>query len=347
MKAAFLTGIGQVEIRDVPRPELTGQRDVLLRVCAVGVCGSDVHYYTTGRIGEHVVEFPWVVGHEPAGVVAEAGSEVTGLAPGQRVVIEPAISCGQCDQCRRGRRHTCLHIAFISSPTERPGALADCIVMPAEACYPMPDGMTMAQGALTEPLSIGLYAQRLAAAPPGAAIAILGTGPIGLSVLLALRDAGPATIYATDLLEPRLALARRFGAEWTASPGQRDIVAAIGEREPHGLDVVFECAGEQSTLDQAVDLLRPGGTLLMIGIPETERVSFNIDRLRRKEIRIQNVRRQNECVAPAIERVASGAIDVDPLVTHRFPLEEAQAAFDLVANYRDGVVKAVIDVNEE
>ena len=135
--------------------------------------------------------------------------------------------------------------------------------------------------------------------------------------------------------------------DWTASPGQRDIVAAIGEREPHGLDVVFECAGEQSTLDQAVDLLRPGGTLMMIGIPETERVSFNIDRLRRKEIRIQNVRRQNECVAPAIERVASGAIDVDPLVTHRFPLEQAQAAFDLVASYRDGVVKAIIDVNEE
>ena len=346
MRAAFLTGIRHFEIRDVPRPEIREPDDVLLRVCTVGVCGSDVHYYTTGRIGEHVVEFPWVVGHEPAGVVEAVGPAVTGLSPGQRVVIEPAISCGRCDQCRRGRRHTCLSISFISSPTERPGALAEHIVMPAENCYPMPDPMTMAQGSLAEPLSIGLYAQRLAANPPEARMAILGVGPIGLSTLLAIQHAAPSTVYATDLLEPRLALARQLGAAWTGNPRREDVVAAIRGREPDGLDFVFECAGEQETLDQALDLLRPGGTLMAIGIPEAERVSFNIDQLRRKEIRIQNVRRQNDCVAPAIDLVARGAIDVDPLVTHRFGLERVQEAFELVAGYGDGVVKAIIDVAE-
>ncbi len=347
MRACYLTGLRTLEVREAPKPAPRQPDDVLLRVCAVGVCGSDVHYFTAGRIGAHVVEFPWIVGHEPAGVVEEVGDAVENVRPGDRVVIEPAISCGRCDQCRAGRPHTCRAISFISSPTERPGALAEYLVMPARNCLPMPDGMTMAQGALTEPLSIGVYAQRLAANPPGASVGILGAGPIGLSVLLAVQAAAAGVCYVTDLLDARLAMARRFGAAWTGDAGKEDVVSAILAREPEGLDFVFECAGEQETLDQALDLLKPGGLLLMIGIPETDRVSFNIDLLRRKEIRIQNVRRQNQCVQAAIDLIAEGRVNPDPLVTHRFPLDRAQDAFELVADYADGVIKAIIDVTED
>lgn len=345
MKAAFLTGIGRIEIRDAPDPKLTRPGDVLLRVATVGVCGSDVHYFRAGRIGCQVVEYPWMVGHECAGRVVEVGAEVKHLEVGQRVAVDPLISCGQCDQCRQGRQHTCRNQRFLGCPGQLPGALAECLVLPAECCHPIPEAMTFVRATLVEPFSIGLYAQRRAGAPPGAALAVLGSGPIGLCVLLACRAAGAGAVYVTDLVEERLELARRCGASWTANPRRTDIVAATRELEPLGLDYVFECAGEQETLDQGVALLKPGGTLLIVGIPEDVRISFNIDLLRRKELRIENVRRQNQCLAPAIEMVARGAVDLDPLATHHFPLAEAQAAFELVAGYRDGVVKAIIHLS--
>jgi L-iditol 2-dehydrogenase len=179
---------------------------------------------------------------------------------------------------------------------------------------------------------------------PGATIAILGSGPIGLCVLLASRAACDCTVFATDLLDERLKMARRCGATWTGNPNQLDVVRAIRQLEPRGVDFVFECAGQQETLDQAIELLKPGGTVLMIGIPEVDRVSFSIHTMRRKEIRLQNVRRQDQCMAPAIELVSKGDINLDQLVTHHFPLAETKKAFDLVADYRDGVVKAVVHV---
>jgi L-iditol 2-dehydrogenase len=345
MKTAFLTGLRQMEIREAPEPKLTGPRDVLLRIDTVGVCGSDVHYYATGRIGSLVVEYPFVVGHECAGTVLEVGAEVTDVSVGQRVAVDPLVTCGQCDQCRAGRTHTCRHQRFLGCPGQLPGSLCEYLVMPAECCYALPDSMSLAQAVMVEPFSIGLYAQRMARARPGAKIAILGSGPIGLSVLLALRAAGEYTIYATDLIRERLEVARRCGADGVGNPRREDIVAAFSQLEPLGMDLVFECAGQQETLDQGVELLKPGGRLLMVGIPEVERVGFSIHTLRRKELRLENVRRQNQCMAPAIELIARGAVDVDQLVTHHFPLAETQAAFDLVAGYHDGVVKALIHVS--
>jgi len=178
----------------------------------------------------------------------------------------------------------------------------------------------------------------------GGTAAILGSGPIGLSVLMANRVVCPGRTYLTDLLDHRLELATRCGADWTGMPTRENIVKSILEREPEGLDCVFECAGQQETLDQAVELLKPGGTLVMVGIPDTNRVSFKVDPFRRKEIRLQNVRRQNGCTSSAIDLVARGAVDVVPLVTHNFPLDETKAAFDLMADYEDEIVKAIIHV---
>jgi L-iditol 2-dehydrogenase len=197
---------------------------------------------------------------------------------------------------------------------------------------------------VVEPLSIGLYAQRMSQLAPGSKIAILGAGPIGLCTLLACRAAADCTAYVTDLLAERRKLASKLGADWTGSPRDMDIVKTIANTEPLGLDFVFECAGEQETVDQGIELLKPGGTLLIVGIPEQDRISFPIHTLRRKELTIQNVRRQNECMADAIEMVASGRVNIDPLITHQFPLSATQAAFDLVADYQDGVVKALIHI---
>jgi len=346
MKAAFLTGIRQMEIRETSPPEISDPRGVLLRVGVVGVCGSDVHYYTTGRIGSLVVHYPEWTGHECAGSVVAVGDQVKNLTVGQRVAVDPLIPCGHCDQCLSGREHTCRNQNFLACPGQGPGALAEYLVMPERSCFAIPEGMTLVEAAVVEPLSIGLYAQRLAKMQPGAKIAILGSGPIGLCVLLASRAACDCIAYATDLLDERLAMARHCGATWTGNPKQIDVVRAIRQLEPRGVDYVFECAGQQETLDQAIELLRPGGTVLMIGIPEVDRVSFSIHTLRRKEIQLQSVRRQNQCMAPAIELVSRGDINLDQLVTHHFPLAETKKAFDLVADYRDGVVKAVVHVCE-
>jgi L-iditol 2-dehydrogenase len=338
MKAALLTGIRQIEIRDVPRPALARPDDVLLRIEAIGVCGSDLHYYNTGRIGAQVFQFPERIGHECAGIVMEVGPAVKGLEPGQRVALDPLLNCGCCDQCLSGRPHTCRNQAFLGCPGQAPGAFTEFLIMPAHCCYPVPEGMSAAEAVAAEPLSIGIYARRLAAAAPDAKIAILGCGPIGLCTLLA----EPAMAYMTDLIDERLDLARRCGAVWTGNPDRIDVAAAIREREPLGVDFVFECAGKQRALDQAVPLLKPGGALVIAGIPEEDRISFDIHNLRRKEIRILNVRRQNECVRPALRLLSSKPDVFAPLITHHFDLAETKAAFDLVAGYRDGVVKAIV-----
>lgn len=345
MKAAFLTAIRRLEIRETPDPGRPGRGQVLLRVETVGVCGSDVHYYTTGRIGSQVVKFPERIGHECAGRVVETGEGVTGLRAGQRVAVDPLIPCGECDQCRAGREHTCRRQQFLGSPGQAPGALAEYLLMPARCCYPAPESMDASQAAMIEPFSIGLYAQRLAETQPGSKITILGSGPIGLCVLVACRAASKCTLYSTDLLPERLEAARRLGAAWTGNPQQTDIVAALRQLEPEGVDFAFECAGEQETLDEAVKILKPGGKLAMVGIPETDRITFDPHVLRRKEIQILSVRRQNHCTADAIEVVANRTVNLDSLVTHHFPLAEANAAHDLVARYADGVIKAMIHVS--
>jgi threonine dehydrogenase-like Zn-dependent dehydrogenase len=218
--------------------------------------------------------------------------------------------------------------------------------MPEASCFPLPEGMTQVEAAISEPLSIGVYALKLFGKPlRDLKVGIFGVGPIGLSVMLPALAQGVRELYVTDKIDERLELARSAGAAWCGNPDKMDIVAEISASEPLLLDVVFECCGQQDALDQAIEMLKPGGKLMLIGIPETDRVSFNIDLLRRKEICIQNVRRQNHCVQAAIDMIANKDFDVNRMVTHNFSLEDTQKAFDLVAGYRDGVVKAMIHIN--
>jgi len=267
------------------------------------------------------------------------------------VVVEPAVSCHECDQCRQGRENTCFNLRFLGTPGQGNGCLCEYIVMPQENCFPINGTLTLEQGVLCEPFTIAVYSVKQSAAwlTPSqifrdAKIAILGSGPIGLSCMVAARAEGIEYIYMTDKLDYRVQIAQKNGAVWAGNPNREDVVKAILEREPLGMDIVYECAGQQETLDEAVELLKPGGRLMLIGIPRIERVSFLIDRLRRKELTIINVRRQNKCTQVAIDLIASGKAKVDFMITHRFELVRAQEAFDMVAGYRDGVVKAVIEI---
>lgn len=346
MKAMKLTGIRKMEMMEAPDPKIVQPDDVLIRMKVVGVCGSDVHYYENGQIGSQVVTYPFTVGHEGAGVVAAVGPGVQTIHVGDRIAVEPAMSCGQCDQCRVGRPHTCRKLRFLGCPKQAEGCLSEFIVMPEACCFKITDNTTFDEAAISEPLAIGVYAVKSAIPMQGAVIGILGVGPVGLSVLLPAKAQGARKIYVTDKIDRRLELAKKAGAAWGGNPDREDVVAGLQKLEPGGLDVVFECCGQQEAMDQALEMLKPGGKLMLIGIPPLcERVSFKIDKLRHKEICIQNVRRQNHCVRPALDMIARQDFDVRVMATHRFALQDAQAAFDLVAAYRDGVVKAMIDMD--
>lgn len=344
MKAYKLTGIRRMEMMDVPQPEINDDHEVLIQMARVGVCGSDVHYYVTGQIGSQVVQYPFTVGHEGAGVVSAVGKAVTRVRPGDRIAVEPAMPCYRCDQCLAGRPHTCRKLRFLGCPGQSEGCLSEYLVMPEDSCFPIPEHMTLDEAALSEPLAIGVYAVKQSIPMTGARIGILGSGPIGLSVLLPALSQGAAAVYMTDKLDSRLEVARRAGATWTGNPLSMDVVAAITTAEPLLLDVVFECAGEQETVDQALQLLKPGGKLMLIGIPPTlDKYGFSVDLMRRKEICIQNIRRQNHCCQAALDMIARRDFDVNIMQTHCFSFAETAKAFDLVAGYRDGVVKAMIE----
>lgn len=343
MKKVVLSGIRKFELTEVAKPQIEARGDVLLKVQAVGVCGSDIHYFREGKIGSQIVDFPFTVGHECSAVVEDVGEDVGRVKRGDLVAVDPCISCGECEQCKSGREHTCLNQRFLGSPGQADGSLQEYIVLPEHSCYPVPRSFTPELAALVEPLSIGYYAVSfLPRLNQVRAAAILGVGPIGLGVMQFLKSAGVTKVYATDKLDYRLEVAGKLGASWIGNPESQDIVAGVKRADDVFPEVVFECCGEQEALDQGIEILRPGGTLFIVGIPEPNRISFDINLLRRKEITIQNVRRQNKSVQPVIDLVSSGRIDPAFMVTHKFGLDRTAEAFDAVAEYKDRVIKAVV-----
>lgn len=328
---------------ELPMPKIAEDTDVLIQMTVVGVCGSDVHYYTMGKIGSQVVQYPFPVGHEGAGIVVEVGSAVTRVKPGDRIAIEPAMPCGKCDQCKVGRPHTCRKLRFLGCPGQAEGCLMEYIVMPEDSCFPISENLTYTEAAISEPLAIGLYAVNQSIPLEGATIGILGFGPIGMSVFLSAVAKGAKKIFVTDLVDERLQMAKECGAIWVGNPEKTDIIREVKEIEPLLLDVVFECCGKQEAIDQSIELLKPGGKLMVIGIPALDRLSFAVDPMRHKEICIQNVRRQNHSVEEALELMEKKLIDVGKMPTHRFPFSRTKEAFDLVTEYRDGVMKAMVD----
>jgi L-iditol 2-dehydrogenase len=342
MRASLLIGIKQLETREVATPKIVDDSDVLVRIKTVGVCGSDIHYYTTGRIGSQVVRFPFIIGHETSGIVEETGKKVTRVIPGQRVAIDPAVSCGHCDQCKCGRENTCRALRFMGAPGQLDGCLCEYIVITEKSCYPLVQSMAFEQATIAEPLAIGVYSVERSPLMASSNVAVLGVGPIGMCVFSALRTKSIGKVYVTDKIEERLAFSKQLNPAWSGNPDRSNIAVEISKREPLLLDIVYECSGDPAAISQAVELLKPGGTLVIVGITETDEISFPIHELRRKELTILNIRRQSHCTQKAIDMIAQHPIIADSMITHRFRLEETALAFDLVANRSDGVMKAMI-----
>ena len=343
MKAMVLTDLLKIEIVERPDPEIKKPDDVLVRMKSVGICGSDIHYYKEGRIGNQVVKFPFTLGHEGAGIVEKTGPAVQNVKPGDRIAFDPSMPCFKCDQCLAGRPHTCRNILFIGCPDQAEGCLSEFIVIPSSSCYPIANNISFEQAALSEPLSIGVYATMLGGNMKNARIAILGSGPIGISVMLSAVHNGAAKVYMTDLLEERLLLAKSMGADWTGNPDKEDIVSFINDKEPLQLDVVFECCGKQEALDQALTLLKPGGKLVLVGVPAFDNWIIGTNDMRKKELSIQNLRRQNEALHTTLELISGGKVKPERMMTHTFSFDRVAEAFDLVAGYKDGVMKAMIN----
>jgi L-iditol 2-dehydrogenase len=343
LKKVVFKGIKKLEVTNVEKPKLINPWDVLLKIGTVGICGSDMHYFNEGKIGDQLVHYPFTPGHEGSGKVVEVGSEVSRVKVDDIVAIEPAVSCHKCSQCLSGREHTCLNQKFLGSPGELDGCLAEYIIVPEKNCYPVPKNMNSEEAALVEPLSIGYYSVSfLKDLKNIKSAAILGVGPIGMGVMICLQNHGINEICATDKLDYRLSAAKDAGAKWIGNPDKVDVVSSFKNFNAEQFDVVFECCGKQEAIDQAVDILKPGGMLLIVGIPEVNRISFNINNIRRKEIRIQNVRRQNKSIQPVIDLIASRKLRPNFMVTHRFQLDDSISAFKTVEEYDDGVIKALI-----
>ncbi len=343
MKAARLHGALDLRLEQVPEPPAPGPGEVLLAVRAVGLCGSDLHYWTDGRIGDTPLTDPLIPGHEPAGEVLAVGPGVTGLAPGDRVAIDPALHCGHCEWCLDGNPNLCPHVRFFGTPPID-GALRERLVHPAEALYRLPDGLDFIDGALAEPLGVAVHAVDLAHLRPGQTAAVLGCGPIGLATLLVARLGGAGPIWATDLLAERRATAARLGADdvFEAADGAavEAILAATGGR---GVDVVFECATSVQTQLEATRVAAIGGCVVLVGIPPEDRFELQHSVARRKGLTVKFARRMRAVYPRALALAARVALDLRALATHRFPLEASAAAFELAAAQADGVIKAVVE----
>jgi L-iditol 2-dehydrogenase len=250
-----------------------------------------------------------------------------------------------------GRENTCYNLRFLGTPGQGGGCLCEYIVMPQQCCYPTGGAITLEQAVVTEPLSIAAYSVSRAEMSVNANIAIFGAGPIGLCTFVSAKAeivkmpyGNANACYMTEKIPERIEAAKKAGATWVGNPDNQDVVKEILKQQPYGVDVAYECAGQQETIDQCVEVLRPGGKLILTGIPRFERISLAIDKIRRKEITIVNIRRQNKCTQKAVDLIAEGKVNVDFMITHRFSLEQTKEAFDLVGGYQDGVIKAIISL---
>lgn len=326
-----------------PRPE-PGPDDVLVRVHRVGICGSDVHYYTHGRIGSFVVERPLVLGHETAGVIEAVGSDVSPARIGERVAIEPGVPDRTCEWCRAGRYNLCPNVAFLATPPYD-GSFADYLVTPSDFAFGLPANVSLDEGALVEPLSVGVYAVRRSGLLPGQSVAVVGAGPIGLVTMQVARAAGAGRIIAIDREAARLTTAAALGATETIDASSSDAEATVAELTGgRGVDVVFEAAGSPLTCALAVRLAVRGGTVVNIGLPPEDNFPYPLVLAMAREIDVKTIFRYANVYPAAIALIASGRVDVRSLVTHRFTLERAEDALRLADSRADGVIKAMVEI---
>lgn len=350
MTAARLYGPKDLRVDQVPHPGAPGPGQVLLRIKAVGICGSDLHTYQDARIGDTPIESPLILGHEFAGIVEEVGSgviedgEFNVLQPGTRVAVDPAQPCGRCEMCEHGHPNLCRRLHFCGLYPDA-GSLSQWMLVPAHTCFPVSNQIDDAAAALLEPLGVAIHATDLAKTRIADSAVILGAGSIGLCLLQTMSAAGAQPVYVVDQFPWRLAVAEKLGAI-PINFREQDPVAAIQQAtNGRGVDIAIEAAWADHSVQWCAEMARLGGRLVLVGIPGNNRLEMNHATARRKGLSIYMSRRMKHVYPRAIKLVESGAVNMNALISHRFPLEDAPQAFALNDAYQDQVVKVIIDID--
>ncbi len=339
MRALRLCEPRDLRVLDEPMPR-PRSGEVLLRIRSVTICRSDLHWYEYGRIGDTISHEPLVLGHEFCGEVVQVPPGVEGIGPGDLVAVDPAVSCGRCRYCREGNPNLCANLLFAGIPP-MDGALQEYMTYRPEFLYRLPAGFSADDGALLEPLGVAIHAWDLGRLRVGETVAILGCGPIGLLLVQLALISGAARVLAVEPLAYRRDLAADLGGI-PLSPEDDLAVRAAECTGGHGVDVAIEVAGTLAAQEQAAQMVKRGGTVVLIGIPPQDRVMMTHHLVRRKGLTIKLDRRMKLTYPRAITLVERGMIDLSAMITHRFSLEQADAAFRMVRDYSDGVIKAVV-----
>ncbi len=339
MPAAIMRGPHHIELGEVARPK-PGPGQVLLRVRANSICGSDLHYYNEGRIGSAVVTGDFIPGHEFAGQIVGDSGEAFGLPGGTLVAVDPAQPCHHCPWCHEGEYHLCPNMTFVGAPPHA-GAMAEYIAVPASSVFTVPPGFTASQAALLEPLGVAMHALDLANLRPGTHLAVLGAGPIGLYVLMLARLCGALTLSVIEPLAYRRDKALELGAT-AVYPDVGRYLEAVADTPRRGADVVIEATTSPDGPRHATEAARIGGKVVLVGIPDGDEFSLTGSLVRRKGLTIKLSRRMGDIYPRAIEYVRSGLVDVNAIVTHTLPLSEVGAAFEMLSQYQGGVIKVVL-----
>lgn len=343
-KAAIFYGVDDIRIEKIEMPKVS-PNDVLIEVKAVGICGSDLHYYKEGKIGIHVPTKGHILGHECAGEIVEVGKEVKDKKVGDRVAVEPGVPCRKCKLCKEGRYNLCKNMMFRSHPTPVcEGAFVEYLISPADFAYKIPDIMSYEEGAMLEPLAVGMQATERGEIKAGDRVAILGCGPIGLSTLQAAKARGAAEVYMTDLLKKRLTKAKELGASAAIDVSIEDPVKAIQElTDDEGVDVVIEAVGSVKVYQQSTGLARRGGIVVFVGMTAEMMIPLNIFDIIDKGLDVRGVFRYANVYPAGIALASTGKVNMKALITHRFPFDEIAKAMDFAYKQKKNLLKVVLN----
>ncbi|WP_435178331.1 NAD(P)-dependent alcohol dehydrogenase [Halorussus sp. AFM4] len=331
MRTAVLTEPGRFEIEDRPRPD-PGPDEVVVAVGEVGICGSDLHYYERGRIGDYVVEESLVLGHESAGEVVGVGDAVSDLEAGDRVALEPGVPCRRCERCKRGEYNLCPDVTFMATPPDD-GAFAEYVAWPTDFAHRLPDEVSIREGALCEPLSVGLHAARRGEVGAGDSVLVTGAGPIGLLAMAAARAAGATTVVVADVVEAKRRRATERGADAVVDPGEEDLAEAVrAETDGEGVDVVIEASGAESAIRGSLDAVRRGGTVVFVGLPTEAAIPLDVGDIVDSELDVRGSFRYRNAYPAAIDLVADGAVDLAGIVDFAADLADVDDAFRRAAD---------------
>lgn len=340
MKVAELAGLHQFRLTEAATPLEPGPGEIQVAVKAIGICGSDIHYFAEGSIGDTACVYPMVLGHEPAGVVRKTGPGVSGWEPGDPAVLEPAMYCYHCEFCITGHHNVCANIRFLSTPGE-PGFFREFVNLPARNVLPLPGNLSCREGTLVEPLSVVLNSMKFAALRPGETAAVLGGGPIGLLTVAMLKLSGARRVWCVEPVPYRREMARALGADAVLGPEQAT-TEILRETHGRGVDVAFDCAAKPGTHNEAMDVTRNAGRVVLTGIPSETHIPLAIHVMRRKELALFNVRRSNHDSETALQLLSAEPARFIPMLTHEYGLERIQTAFETLESYSDGAIKSVV-----